>query len=403
MQNQNTLNYGNPTAFSSDRDHLQISGVGRVDTGLLVVTLCLVGIGMVMVYSAGHVKSSNQYGISYHYLRIQTIACIIGLVGMGIASYIPYRLYEKYSNLLLFLAFVLLILVFTPIGLGMPGTDGGVFRRWIAIKSIRFQPVEFAKIALLIHTAHFLARKPERIKSFFHGVLPNILIIGLMFGLVVKQPDFGSAVLLAVTAGCLLFIGGIRLSHTFILVAAGISLLAGFIISSPYRLKRLTEYWASIQSLEAASYQLERSLDALQWGGLFGVGIVESFAKINYLPEPHTDFIFSILGEEFGFIGAASVTIIFMIFVWRGISIARRTENRFGALFATGLTLIIGLQAFINIGVVTGVLPTKGITLPFLSYGGSSLVISLVSVGIILNISRSATRTLPKARKNEPK
>lgn len=401
MQNQNTLNYGNPTAFSSDQDHPQISGIGRVDTGLLAVTLCLVGIGMLMVYSAGHVLSNNQYGISFHYLRIQAVACVIGLVGMGIASYIPYRFYEKYSNLLLFLAFVLLILVFTPIGMGVRGAEGGTFRRWIAIKSIRFQPVEFAKIALLIHTAHFLARKPERIKSFFHGVLPNILIIGLMFGLVAKQPDFGSAVLLAATAGCLLFIGGIRLSHTFMLVGAGVSLLTGFIISSPYRLKRLTDYWASLQSPDATSFQLGRSLEALKWGGFFGVGIDDSAAKINYLPYPHTDFIFSVLGEEFGFIGAASVTIIFMIFVWRGISIARRTENRFGALFATGLTLIIGLQAFINIGVVTGLLPTKGITLPFLSYGGSSLVISLVSVGIILNISRSATKTLPKARKKE--
>jgi cell division protein FtsW len=144
---------------------------------------------------------------------------------------------------------------------------------------------------------------------------------------------------------------------------------------------------------------LGRSLDALKWGGLFGVGIDDSVAKINYLPYPHTDFIFAVLGEEFGFIGTASVIIIIMIFVWRGVSIARRTENRFGALFATGLTIIIGLQAFINIGVVTGLLPTKGITLPFLSYGGSSLVISLISVGMLLNISRSATRSSPKTVK----
>ena len=399
MQNQNTLHYADSSAIPSDREQLHIIGIGRVDRGLLAVTLFLVGIGILMVYSAGHVLSNNQYGSSYHYLKIQAIACVIGLFGMGIASYIPYRFYEKYSNLLLFLAFVLLIMVFTPIGYGVQGAEGGIFRRWITIKSIRFQPVEFAKIALLIHTAHFLARNPERIKSFFHGVLPNILIIGLMFGLVAKQPDFGSAVLLVATTGCLLFIGGIRLSHTFILVGSGISLLAGFIVSNPYRLKRLTDYWAALQSPDATSYQLGRSLEALKWGGLYGVGIDDSAAKINYLPYPHTDFIFSVLGEEFGFIGAASVTIIFMIFVWRGISIARRTENRFGALFATGITIIIGLQAFINIGVVTGLLPTKGITLPFLSYGGSSLVISLVSVGMLLNISRSATKSSPKTRK----
>ena len=220
-----------------------------------------------------------------------------------------------------------------------------------------------------------------------------------MFGLVAIQPDFGSAVLLAATAGCLLFVGGIRLSHTFVLIGVGGVLLAGFIISDPYRLTRLTDYWASLQSPEATSFQLGRSLDALKWGGLLGVGIVDSVAKINYLPYPHTDFIFAVLGEEFGFRGTAAVTIIFMIFIWRGISIARRTENRFGALFATGLTIIIGIQAFINIGVVTGLLPTKGITLPFLSYGGSSLVISLVSVGMLLNISRTATRSSPKTAK----
>ncbi|MCE2401278.1 putative lipid II flippase FtsW [Candidatus Poribacteria bacterium] len=396
MQNQNTLNYANPTILPSDQEQSQITGLGRVDTGLLAVTLCLVGIGILMVYSAGHVLSAKQYGHSYHYLKIQAIACVIGLVGMGITSYIPYRFYEKYSNILLFLAFGLLILVFTPLGTSVQGAEGGRFSRWIAVAGVQFQPVEFAKIALIIHTAHFLARNPERIKNLFNGVLPNILIIGLMFGLVAKQPDFGSAVLLAATAGSLLFIGGIRLSHTFMLIGIGGALLTGFIIRDPYRLTRLTDYWASLQSPEATSFQLGRSLDALKWGGLFGVGIDDSVAKINYLPYPHTDFIFSVLGEEFGFVGTASVTIIIMIFVWRGISIARRTENRFGALFATGLTIIIGLQAFINIGVVTGVLPTKGITLPFLSYGGSSLVISLVSVGMLLNISRSATRSPPK-------
>jgi cell division protein FtsW len=399
MQNHNTLNYTNTTVFSTDQEQPQITSLGRVDAGLLAVTLCLIGVGILMVYSAGHVLSEKQYGSSYHYLKIQAIACAIGLVGMGIVSYIPYRFYEKYSNILLFMAFGLLILVFTPLGTSVRGAEGGRFNRWISVAGVQFQPVEFAKIALIIHTAHFLARNPERIKNLFNGVLPNILIIGLMFGLVAIQPDFGSAVLLAATAGSLLFIGGIRLSHTFMLIGVGVVLLAGFIINDPYRLTRLTDYWASLQSPEATSFQLGRSLDALKWGGLFGVGIDDSVAKINYLPYPHTDFIFAVLGEEFGFIGTASVIIIIMIFVWRGVSIARRTENRFGALFATGLTIIIGLQAFINIGVVTGLLPTKGITLPFLSYGGSSLVISLISVGMLLNISRSATRSSPKTVK----
>lgn len=399
MQNQNAINFGNPNAIPSNRQRITNTGFGRVDTGLLAVTLCLVGIGILMVYSAGHVLSAKHYDNNYRYLQIQAIACLIGLIGMGITSYIPYRFYERYSNLLLFLAFGLLLLVFTPLGSSVSGADGGKFTRWIAVGPIRFQPVEFAKIALIIHIAHFLAHKPDRIKNLFNGVLPNILIIGLMFGIVAKQPDFGSAVLLAATACCLLFIGGIRVLHTLLLVGGGGALLTGYIISDDYRLKRITDYLATLQSPDAAGHQLGRSIEALQWGGITGVGIDNSSAKINgYLPYPHTDFIFSIIGEEFGFIGGTAVIAIFMIFVWRGISISRRTDNRFGALFAAGITLVIGLQAFINIGVVTGVLPTKGITLPFLSYGGSSLVISLVSVGILLNISRGATRSASRSR-----
>lgn len=397
MLRRKILKYATSSTTPSNRNKPQITSIGRVDPALLTVTLCLAGIGLLMVYSAGHVMSFKLYNSSYRYLQMQVIACIIGLVGMVIASYIPFQFYEKHSTKLMFLAFGLLILVFTPLGTGVQGAEGGKFNRWIAVSGISFQPVEFAKIALIIHTARFLARNPERIKSLFNGVLPIILVIGLMFGLVAKQPDFGSAVLLAATAGSLLFIGGIRLSHTFLVAGVGAALFTGFIINNQYRLDRLTNYWASLQSPEATGYQLGRSLNALSWGGFFGVGIDGSSAKIDYLPYPVTDFIFAVLGEEFGFIGTASVTIVFMIFIWRGISIARRTENRFGALLATGLTMIIGLQAFINIGVVTGLLPTKGITLPFLSYGGSSLVISLVCVGILLNISRSTTQSILKS------
>ena len=398
MHNQNNVSYPNASATSIKNNPENITGTGRVDPVLLTVSLVLVGIGILMVYSAGHVLSAKQYGTSYHYLKMQGIACFIGIVGMVVCTYIPFRFFEKYSTLLLFLSVVLLVLVFTPLGSSVRGAEGGRFNRWIAVGGMQFQPVEFAKIALIIHMAHFLARNPEKIKSLFNGVMPNVLIIGLMFGLVAMQPDFGSAVLLAATACCLLFIGGIRVSHTLLLTGIGIALIAGFIISDPYRMTRVTDYWASVQSPNTAGYQLGRSLNALAWGGLYGVGIDGSAAKIDYLPYPHTDFIFAVLGEEFGFIGTTVVVLLFMIFLWRGISIARRTDDRFGAIFATGLTIIIALQAFINIGVVTGLLPTKGITLPFLSYGGSSLVISLGCVGILLNISRSSKRSNIKVR-----
>ena len=368
---------------------------GRMDRGIIALTFCLLAIGILMVYSSSHLLSSRHYdGYSYRYLQIHIVACAIGLTGMFIASYVPYRFYAKHANLFLILSFVGLLLVFVPsLGASVQGAEGGRFNRWIRIGNlpINFQPVEFAKIALVIHVAHFISRDPARVKSFFNGVLPNMLIVGAAFGLVASQPDFGSAFLLAVTVCIVLFVGGIRILHTVALIGVGGGLLSFLIIRDPYRLKRFLDYFAMLKSPEAANYQLTRSLDALEGGGFLGAGIDSSLQKISRLPYPHTDFIFAVLGEEFGFLGAVAVTILFMLFIWRGLYIARRTSDLFASLLATGLTVLIGLQAFINIGVVIGLLPTKGITLPFISYGGSSIVLSLVGVGILLNVSRTTT------------
>ena len=369
---------------------------GRMDKVLLAVTLCLVAIGVLMVYSSSHLLSSRHYGgYSFRYLQIHIIACGLGLVGMYMASYLPYKFYARYANLFLILSFVMLLLVFVPsLGSSVQGAEGGRFRRWIRIGNlpINFQPVELAKIALVIHVANFISRNPERLKSLFNGVLPNILIIAAAFGLVVSQPDFGSAFLLAVTVGIVLFAGGMRIWHMLTLSGISIAGLSLLIARDSYKLKRLMDYFAMLKSPDATNYQLTRSLDALEGGGLLGLGLDSSLQKISRLPYPHTDFIFAVLGEEFGFIGTAAVTIIFMLFIWRGLHIARYTSDHFGSLLAIGITTLIGLQAFINIGVVTGLLPTKGITLPFISYGGSSIVLSLLSVGILLNISRGMNR-----------
>ena len=366
---------------------------GRMDRGVIALALCLIAIGILMVYSSSHLLSSRHYdGYSFRYLQIHIVACTIGLAGMFMASYLPYRIYARHANLFLLLSFVGLLLVFVPsLGASVQGAEGGRFNRWIRIGNlpVNFQPVEFAKIALVIHVAHFISRDPQRVKSLLNGVLPNMLIVGAAFGLVASQPDFGSAFLLAVTVCIVLFIGGIRILHALALVGVGGGLLSLLIIRDPYRLKRFLDYFAMLKSPDAANYQLTRSLDALEGGGFLGAGIDSSLQKISRLPYPHTDFIFAVLGEEFGFIGAVAVTILFMLFIWRGLHIARHTKDHFASLLATGVTTLIGLQAFINIGVVTGLLPTKGITLPFISYGGSSIVLSLVSVGILLNISRT--------------
>ena len=372
--------------------------LGGMDKGLIALTLCLIAIGILMVYSASHLLSSRHYdGYSYRYLQIHIIACAIGLVGMYLTSHLPYRFYARFANLFLILAFIGLLLVFVPgLGASVQGAEGGRFKRWINIGlPINFQPVEFAKIALVMHVANFISRNPERVKSFFNGVLPNILIVGAAFGLVYIQPDFGSAFLLVVTVCIVLFVGGMRIWHVLTLAGAGGGALALLIVRDSYKLKRLMDYMAMLKSPDATSYHLTRSLDALESGGLLGLGIDSSLQKISRLPYPHTDFIFAVLGEEFGFIGAVTVTLIFMLFVWRGLHIARHANDLFASLLATGITALIGLQAFINIGVVTGLLPTKGITLPFISYGGSSIVLSMVSVGILLNVSRSSSKALP--------
>ena len=376
---------------------IPISRPGRMDRSVIALTFSLIAIGILMVYSSSHLLSSRHYdGYSYRYLQIHMIACAIGLTGMFVTSYFPYRFYARYANLLLILSFVGLLLVFVPsLSVSVQGAEGGRFNRWIRIGNfpVNFQPVEFAKIALVIHVVQFISRDPERVKSLLNGVLPNMLIVGAAFGLVASQPDFGSAFLLALTVCVVLFIGGIRILHALALVGVGGGLLSLLVIRDPYRLKRFLDYFAMLKSPDAANYQLTRSLDALEGGGLLGAGIDSSLQKISRLPYPHTDFIFAVLGEEFGFIGAVAVTLLFMLFVWRGLHIARNASDLFASLLATGITILIGLQAFINIGVVIGLLPTKGITLPFISYGGSSIVLSLVSVGILLNISRTNTPT----------
>ncbi|MCY4570303.1 MAG: putative peptidoglycan glycosyltransferase FtsW, partial [Candidatus Poribacteria bacterium] len=323
---------------------------GRMDRGLIALTLCLIAIGILMVYSASHLLSSRHYdGYSYRYLQIHIIACGIGFVGMFLSSYLPYRFYARFSNLFLILSFIGLLLVFVPgLGASVQGAEGGRFKRWINIGlPINFQPVEFAKIALVIHVANFISRNPERVKSFFNGVLPNILIVGAAFGLVYIQPDFGSAFLLVVTVCTVLFIGGMRIWHVLTLGGVGGGLFSLLIIRDSYKLKRVMDYMAMLKSPDATNYQLTRSLDALESGGLLGLGIDSSLQKISRLPYPHTDFIFAVLGEEFGFIGAVTVTCIFMLFIWRGLHIARNASDLFASLLATGITTLIGLQAFI--------------------------------------------------------
>ena len=367
---------------------------GGIDHFLLFITLCLVAIGIVMVYSSSNMLAYELYGKdSYHYLKTQLIACTLGLIGMFAASYFPYQYYQRYAKLILVLSLIGLLLVFSPIGLNVRSASGIQFHRWIRIGSFQFQPVELAKLGLIIYVSRFLVSKHNQIHSFTRGVLPTIVILSITFILLYKQPDFGSAVLLSLSVLVLLFVGGARPSQIVLVVGIACFFIYASIHDDAYKMERIQGFLSSLKFPYEAHYQVNQSLNALALGGVFGAGIGNSIFKLFHLPYPHTDFIFAILGEELGFVGGVGIIALFMLFIWRGLHIAQHTTDPFGGLIAIGITTLIGLQTVVNIGVATGMLPAKGITLPFISYGGSSLLVSLFSIGILLNISRGMGET----------
>lgn len=359
-----------------------------------------------MVYSSSNMLAYELYGKdSYHYLKMQLIACALGLISMLAASYFPYQYYQKYAKLILVLSLIGLLLVFSPIGLNVRSAEGIRFHRWIRVASFQFQPVELTKLGMILYVSHFLVSKRNQIHSFTRGMLPTIVILSITFILLYKQPDFGSAVLLSLSVLVLLFVGGARPSQIILVVGIACFFIYASIQGDVYKMQRIQGFLSSLQFPYEGHYQVNQSLNALALGGLFGAGIGNSIFKLFHLPYPHTDFIFAILGEELGFVGGVGIIVLFMLFIWRGIHIAQHTTDPFGCLIVIGITTLIGLQTVVNMGVVTGMLPAKGITLPFISYGGSSLLVSMFSIGILLNVSRDMGKVseVNSSRKIEPR
>ncbi|HGE70032.1 TPA: putative lipid II flippase FtsW [Candidatus Poribacteria bacterium] len=358
---------------------------GSYDRYILGAIGFLLVIGILMVYSASNAFSRDQQGDSLFYLKRQLFSCCLGLGLMLIAMLIDYRHYQRLMWLLIIVSFALLLAVFIPgVGLKVGGST-----RWIKIWKFTFQPVEFAKLALIIYIARFLDKRSEYMGEFKKGVLPPLIVFSVFFTLLAIQPDFGSIVLLVALAFLMLFVGGAKIYHLLILISSAfIGLIIGIIVE-PYRLNRVKIFLNPWRDPEGDGYQAVHSLYSLGSGKIFGRGVGGGVEKLYYLPTPHTDSIFAVIGEELGFVGAVFVIMLFMIIVWRGKQISDSTDDRFGKLLAVGISCLIGVQAIINIGVATSSLPAKGITLPFISFGGSSLVISLISVGILLNISKN--------------
>jgi cell division protein FtsW len=355
---------------------------------LLIVTLALVGIGIVMVYSTSAIMAGDRFGDPYYFLKKQVLYAGIGFFLMILMLFLPHRILKRFAYPVLILSILFLVAVLIP---GIGHRAGGS-TRWLKIESFSFQPSEFAKLGLIIFLAYFLTKKEEKMRSFSFGFLPTVLFSGLVIALVAKEPDFGGALFLAAMVFLLLFIGGTRVIYIAGAVMVAVPVIYYFLMSSGYRSKRLMSFIRPWEDPTGTSFQIVQSFLSFGSGGLFGLGLGEGRQKLFFLPAPHTDFIFSVIGEELGLVGAMVIILLFFIFTARGIHIGLSLEGRFASYLALGITLMISLQAVINMGVVLGLLPTKGLALPFLSYGGTSLVTNLIGVGILLRLSRQVDR-----------
>jgi len=354
------------------------------DPLLLTVVVALAGLGVVMVYSSSVVSAGLNLGDGEHYLVRQVVHAGLGLGLLVAGMCLPVRLYRRWAPWMLRGALLLLILLVIP-GVGI---TAGRATRWLGVGSFRFQPSELAKAALVVYLAYSFVKKGEaRMRLFRTGMLSHLLVLGLMVALCMKQPDFGASVTMAMLVLGMLYVGGARLKYLLGVAFVTAPLVVIAVMSSVRRQLRIEAWMDPYAHADTSGYHLVQSLRALGSGGLFGLGLGNSRQKLFFLPEAHTDFILAVIGEELGLLAIVAVVGAFGLLCWRGVRAALEAPDRFSRLLAFGITLSLTLQAAINMGVVTGVLPTKGLTLPFVSYGGSSLVVSCWMAGVLLRIS----------------
>jgi cell division protein FtsW len=356
------------------------------DVWLFGVAIVLLSVGVVMVYSASAIVAADRFHDPYFFLKKQVFWALLGAACLWLAIKVDYRRLEGFVLPLLIFAGILLVLVLvSPLGQAINGT-----RRWIRLGPVSFQPAELAKLALVLYLAAFLAKKREVIEDLRRGILPPLAVAGLLAALVLAQPDLGNCLTLITLTFTLLFLAGGRARHLGLILAAALPPLVVAIWAAPYRLRRIVAFLDPWSDPRGSGFQIIQSWLALGNGGIFGQGIGASRQKLFYLPESHTDFIFAIIGEELGFVGAAAVVALFVVLVWRGLRIGLRAPDPFGGYLALGITVLIATQTLVNLGVVTGLLPTKGLPLPYLSFGGSALLVTMLSTGVLLNISQQA-------------
>lgn len=352
---------------------------------IIIITVLLISTGIIMIFSSSGVYALQEIGQSTYFLKRHLLFLSVGLVLMLLVMNIDYRDVQRFAKPILLCAIGLLVLVLVP-GIGK---ESGGAQRWLRFFGFSFQPSEFAKLAIIIYLSDFLTRKQNMVRDFIHGFVPVMLVLGMTSLLILKQPDMGTTVFIVLIVLILLFAAGTRL---FFLALLGLFIAPVFyvlVVQAPYRLARILAFIDPWKDSRGIGFQLSQSQIALGSGGLFGVGLGKSMQKLFYLPAAHTDFIFSIIGEELGLLGTLTIITLFILFIWQGARIVKRTKDPFGYFLSFGILLMIGMQAVINIGVSIGALPTKGLPLPFISYGGSALVFNMIAVGLLLNISRT--------------
>jgi len=355
----------------------------KIDKVLFMATLLLVCVSVVMVYSASAVIALERFQQPYLFLTKQALWTVLGLAVLGVAMRVDYRTYRNEPFIWCLLAVVLVMLIAVLFSAPVNGT-----RRWFGVGGLGIQPSELAKVACVFFTALILERRMHRIDDLSYSLLPIGLIVGLVVTLILLEPDFGTSISLALVVAVMVFAAGLHYRYFVGLALVALPAIYLVLVAAPYRRRRLLAFWDPWADPLGDGFQIIQSLVAVGTGGVFGRGLMGGVQKLFYLPEPHTDFIYAVIGEELGLLGATAILLCFCVIAWRGLRISARAEDTFGSFVALGLTTMIAAQAFVNISVVLGLMPTKGIPLPLVSFGGSSLLINLLGMGVLLNISQ---------------
>lgn len=355
-----------------------------IDGWIFFAVAALLAVGITMVLSTSYLYAQERYADATFVFRKQIIAVAVGMAALFIAALVPSTAYRRFAYPLLGLGLLVLCLVLVP-GIGL--SRGGA-RRWLPLGGFAFQPAELAKISLVLYLARSLAKKGIKVQTFSIGILPHLIIGGLFLGLILLEPDLGTALILGLILFLMLYVSGAKLSHLLLVGLLALPAVALAVAGSEYRLRRLLTFLDPWRDASTSGFQIIQSYIAFGSGQLWGRGLGESRQKLFYLPEAHTDFIYSVIGEELGLLGALAVLVLFGLIILRGFLLTAKIDDPFAQYLALGLTSLLGLQAIVHMGVVIGLMPTKGLVLPFISYGGSAMVMNLTEAGMLLSLSR---------------